>query len=297
MSFPELNNELFKEALGVDISPRFSCSSFGWAGSTHQRVLNFLDDARFTDDLLKNPNVSAVLVTAQLSASLAQGKFVKLVCDDPRYFFYSFFNYVAKKYEERRKTVIDATANVHPSAFVAEENVRIGPRTVVEPHATIFSNVEIGPDCLIGAGAVLGSQGFEYKRTSLGILPVYHNGMVILEANVEIGSNTCVDKGLMANTLIRKNTKIDNLVHISHNVEIGENVFVIAHAQIAGSVIVGNDVWIAPSATIKNGVKIGDRALVGLGAVVIRDVDEDSRVVGNPAKPIGTSRRETSEEH
>lgn len=140
-------------------------------------------------------------------------------------------------------------------------------------------NVQIGDNCSIG------NDGFQYiKDVDGGLIKFPHFGNVILEDDVEIANNTCIDRGALSNTIIRKGVKIDNLVHIAHNVEIGENTQVIALSMIAGSVKIGKDCWISPSSCIKNQLTIGDNVLIGMGAVVISDVESDSVMVGNPAK-------------
>ena len=129
------------------------------------------------------------------------------------------------------------------------------------------------------------NDGFQYiKDADGGLIKFPHFGNVILEDDVEIANNTCIDRGALSNTIIRKGVKIDNLVHIAHNVEIGENTQVIALSMIAGSVKIGKDCWISPSSCIKNQLTIGDNVLIGMGAVVISDVESDSIMVGNPAK-------------
>jgi UDP-3-O-[3-hydroxymyristoyl] glucosamine N-acyltransferase len=113
-----------------------------------------------------------------------------------------------------------------------------------------------------------------------------HIGNVVIEEGVEIGNCTCIDKAVLGSTILRKNCKIDNLVHIAHGVEIGENALIIAHAMVAGSVHVGKNSWIAPGALIINQVSVGENTTVGLGAVVIKDVADNQTVVGNPARNI-----------
>ena len=103
---------------------------------------------------------------------------------------------------------------------------------------------------------------------------------------MEIGSNTCIDRGAIGNTEIGSGTKIDNLVHIAHNVVIGVNCLLIANSMIGGSAVVGKNVWIAPSAALKNQVEIGENSLIGMGAVVIRDVAPGLTIAGNPAKTL-----------
>ena len=113
-----------------------------------------------------------------------------------------------------------------------------------------------------------------------------HVGNVVIENGVEIGNNTCVDRGVLGSTILKENCKIDNLVHIAHGVVVGRNALVIALALVAGSVEIGENAWIAPSSSILQKVKIGKNATIGMGAVVLKNVGEEEVWVGNPAKKL-----------
>ena len=201
---------------------------------------------------------------------------------DPRYDYHVLHNHLARSAKLRRPSHVHPTAQVHPAAYIAEWNVTVGPRTVVEPRAAILEDVEMGQDCIIRAGAVLGSEGYEHKRTSKGIVSVVHDGIVSIGDRVEVGSNTCVDKGFRYRpTVIGNDTKIDNLVHVAHSVVLGERCMVVASAMLGGSSVYGDDVWVGPNATVSSVLHVGPRATVTLGAVVTKNVDADARVSGN----------------
>jgi UDP-3-O-[3-hydroxymyristoyl] glucosamine N-acyltransferase len=159
--------------------------------------------------------------------------------------------------------------------------VEIADNVIIEPNVTILPDVTIGKNCIIRAGAVLGSEGFEHKRTKFGILPVFHDGKVIVGDDVEIGANTCVDKGFAwRNTSIGNQTKIDNLVHIGHGAQVGEKCLITACSQIGASDI-GDNVWVGPNANILSQHSIGNSAVITVGAVVTTDVAPGKRVTGN----------------
>jgi len=140
---------------------------------------------------------------------------------------------------------------------------------------------------MIHAGAVIGSDGFGYTRNEEGLVEKFpHMGGVVIEDDVEIGANTCIDRGALGNTFIGRSVKIDNLVHIAHNVVIEENSFIIANAMIAGSVQIGKNAWIAPSASVLQQLKIGDNALVGVGSVIRENVPANETWAGVPARKI-----------
>jgi UDP-3-O-[3-hydroxymyristoyl] glucosamine N-acyltransferase LpxD len=163
---------------------------------------------------------------------------------------------------------------------VIGEDVTIGPNTCLQ-HVTIGNHSSIGANCSIGG------QGFGLVwGADRGWVRFPHFGRVEIEERVEIGNNTCIDRGALGNTYVRTGARIDNLVHIAHNVDIGRHAMVIAHAMVAGSVTIGERGWIAPSAAIINQITIGAEAVVGLGAVVVKSVEAGVTVVGNPAKPL-----------
>ncbi|WP_182302139.1 UDP-3-O-(3-hydroxymyristoyl)glucosamine N-acyltransferase [Cohnella cholangitidis] len=170
---------------------------------------------------------------------------------------------------------------------VIGNGVKIGDRTRIHSHVAIHDKSTIGRDCIVHNGVVIGTEGFGYERNPDGTaFKIPHIGGVIIEDGVEIGSNSCVARGVLANTVIKKNTKIGNLTHISHNVTIGENTMITHLAHIGGKLIIENDCWIAPGSVYKQGLKIGQNSVTGLGAVVIRDVPPFDTVAGVPAKSI-----------
>lgn len=193
----------------------------------------------------------------------------------------------------------DPAANpcIHPDARIGV-NVRIGPFTVIGPDVVIGDNVRIGSNCHIEHCAIgrdtiicnsvtIGGFGFGYETDDATgeVLQFPHIGGVRIGARVEIGSSTCLDRGSLGDTVVGDDTKIDNLVHIAHNVRLGKRCKVIALAIVGGSCQIGDDAWIAPAAAIRDWRNVGAGAVVGIGAVVTKDVADGETVVGNPAKP------------
>jgi len=191
---------------------------------------------------------------------------------------------------------ISVKASIHSSAKIGE-NVFIGDNTVVEKNCiikddtyighnnTILSQTYIGSKVRIGNNNTIGGVGFGYEKNEQGsyeVLP--HIGNVIIKDRVEIGNNNCIDRAVLGSTILYENVKVDNLVHIAHGVVIGENSLIIAHSMIGGSTEIGKNVWISPGALVLNKLKIGDNSLIGMGSVVVKKVDENTVVVGNPAK-------------
>ena len=194
--------------------------------------------------------------------------------------------------------VVSSTAQINSAAklgkfvriehnVVIENDVEIGENVIVGHNTVIRRGTVIRGGVCIGANCTIGGIGFGYEKDETGkFVLIPHIGNVLIEEGVEIGNNTAIDRAVMGSTTIGRNAKIDNLVHISHGVKVGENSLVIANAMVAGSVVIGPNVWIAPSASILNQKKIGAGAVVGMGAVVLRDVLENETVVGNPARPL-----------
>lgn len=188
--------------------------------------------------------------------------------------------------------VVDPSAKVDPSASIGAYVVigadcRIEADVILYPHVTLYSGVSVGTRSIINSGTVVGADGFGYERNDLGVLEKFpHVGGVRIGADVEIGSNTSIDRGTLGDTVIEDRVRIDNQCHISHNVRIGADSAVIAQSMLGGSVTIGPQAWIAPAATLMNQVKVGAKATVGMGAVVVKDIAAGCIVTGSPAVDI-----------
>lgn len=185
---------------------------------------------------------------------------------------------------------------IHPTARIGQycvigKGVRIGAHTVIANHVVIGAEVQIGERCNIKSGAIIGEEGFGFERDATGAaVRLPHIGTVQIFNDVEVGSLTTVCRGTLGDTVLASGVKVDDHVHIAHNVYVGEHSFVIACAEVSGGVQIGRRAWIAPGVSIKNQLKIGDDALIGLGAVVLRDVLPEHTVVGNPGKSISQNK-------
>jgi UDP-3-O-[3-hydroxymyristoyl] glucosamine N-acyltransferase len=179
--------------------------------------------------------------------------------------------------------IVDKTAIIGANSFVGA-NCTVGARSIIAPNVTIFHGSIIGADVSINAGTVIGADGFGYEKNDQGGYEKFpHLGGVIIEDSVEIGSNTCIDRAALDNTIIKRGARIDNLVHIAHNVVVGEDSIIIALTMVGGSVVIGDRAWVAPSATIINQKSIGSDSVIGLAAVVTKDVPAGQTVMGSPA--------------
>lgn len=185
--------------------------------------------------------------------------------------------------------------------FYIEENVKIGKNVFIGNNVTIKKNCIIGNNVVIGSnisiessiignnvhicdGAIIGKKGFGFKFIKNNILRIPHIGKVLIEDNCEIGSNCVIDRGSVSNTVIGKNTFLDNLVHIAHNVSIGKNCILAAQVGVAGSTTIGNNVIIGGQAGISGHLIIGSNVKIGGKSGVIKNINDNEVVMGYPAK-------------
>jgi UDP-3-O-[3-hydroxymyristoyl] glucosamine N-acyltransferase len=218
-------------------------------------------------------------------------------------------------------------ARVHPTAqlgrdvrlgvgvFIGEyavlrDHVSIGNRTVIDAHSVVGEGSTLGDDCLlypnvtlyhdihlgnrvaIHSGSVIGSDGFGYVQDGAERLKIPQTGNVIIEDDVEIGANVAIDRATMDSTIIKRGTKIDNLVQIAHNVTLGQNCIVVSQVGIAGSVQIGDNVTLAGQAGVADHLKIGANSVVAAQSGVAEDVPPGSVVFGSPAQPAMQTKRQ-----
>jgi UDP-3-O-[3-hydroxymyristoyl] glucosamine N-acyltransferase len=163
--------------------------------------------------------------------------------------------------------------------------VRIGAGCRIHPHVTLRDDVVLGDRVIIHSGAVIGADGFGYARDGHRYVKIPQVGRVVIEDDVEIGANVCIDRATLDETRIGRGTKIDNLVQIGHNVRIGADTAIVAQTGISGSVRVGSRVTLAGQVGVVDHVEIGDDVTVGAQAGVTKDVPPQATVLGAPAVP------------
>ncbi len=172
---------------------------------------------------------------------------------------------------------------IYPNVTIAN-NVVIGDGTIVYPGATIYRDCVIGKNCVIHAGAVIGADGFGFNPDEKGVFQkIPQIGNVILEDNVDIGANSTIDRATMGSTIIRKGSKIDNLVQIGHNVEVGTNSAMAAQVGIAGSCKVGDNVLIGGQVGLAGHLKVGNQVMIAAQSGVVGDLKEKKTYMGSPA--------------
>lgn len=183
-----------------------------------------------------------------------------------------------------QNTTIGKNVCIYPFVYIGD-NVHIGDDCLIYPSVTIHDGVTIGNGVTIHSGTVVGSDGFGYTRVGDQHYKMPQIGTVVIGDNVEVGSNVTIDRARTGKTEIGSGTKIDNQVHIAHNVTVGENCIIIAQVGISGSVEIGSRVILAGQSGAKDHVKIGDDAIICARAGVIGDIDDGEFVSGYPARP------------
>lgn len=186
--------------------------------------------------------------------------------------------------------VIGDRVALYPHVYVGRKST-IGDDTLIYPSVTIREKIHIGKRVIIHSGTVIGGDGFGFAPVKGTHHKVPQVGRVVIEDDVEIGSNVTIDRATIGKTVIGRGTKIDNLVQIAHNVVLGENCIVVAQVGISGSAQVGSNVTIAGQAGIVGHIRIGDNTVVAARAGVTKDIPSNQLVSGFPAKPHTDEKR------
>ncbi len=173
---------------------------------------------------------------------------------------------------------------IHPGAVIYD-GVTIGNDSVIHANAVVRERCRIGKRCKLQPGAVIGSDGFGFAPDGQSYYPIPQIGIVVLEDDVEIGANATVDRAALEVTLIRRGSKLDNLVQVAHNCQIGEDCMIVSQVGIAGSSKIGSHVTLAGQVGIVGHISIGDNAIIGAQAGVPGSLDGNAYYSGSPAMP------------
>lgn len=183
------------------------------------------------------------------------------------------------------KTTIGDNCKIYPQVYIGD-NVKIGENTILYPGVKVYHDSVIGENCIIHAGAVIGSDGFGFSCEG----GIYHKipqiGNVVIESDVEIGANTTIDRSVMGSTVIRRGVKLDNLIQIGHNCDIGENTAMAAQVGIAGSTKVEENCEFGGQVGIGGHITIGKNCRIGAQSGIISNTKAESKVMGSPAIPL-----------
>ncbi len=310
------------EATGATLGPEASSDMdvvdvmpLGSAGDGH---LTFIDNRKYLD-AFRETKASAIFAVPELEAQAPEGAAL-LLSNDP----YRAYAIAATMFYPRPPVVpgvqagafvaptaeVAASARIEPTAVIQDGAV-IGENTLVGPGAVIDRGVTIGTDCIIGAGATLqhcvigdrgiihpgvraGQDGFGFAPGPAGHLKVPQLGRVVIESDVEIGANTTIDRGAGPDTVIGQGSKIDNLVQIAHNVQIGRGCIIVSQVGISGSTHVDDFVMIGGQAGLTGHLTVGKGARIAAQSGVMRDVAPGATIGGSPAKDMRDWLRESA---
>lgn len=190
-----------------------------------------------------------------------------------------------------KKTVIGNNVKIYPQVYIGE-NVCIGDKTILYAGVKIYSGCKVGANCIVHSGTVIGSDGFGFAPQADGSYKkIAQTGIVIIEDNVEIGANTSIDRATMGATIIHAGTKLDNLIQIAHNVEVGENTVIASQAGIAGSAKVGNSCVIGGQVGIVGHINVANGTQIGAQAGVTKNTAENTAIAGSPAIDYAKNQR------
>jgi UDP-3-O-[3-hydroxymyristoyl] glucosamine N-acyltransferase len=182
---------------------------------------------------------------------------------------------------------IGAGATLFPGVYIGED-CSVGVNAMLYPNVVLMAGTILGPNAIIHAGAVLGSDGYGYAQGPAGHVKVPQVGNVVIGANVEIGANAAIDRAALESTTVGDGTKIDNLVQIAHNVEMGKHCLIISQVGIAGSTKLGNGVVLAGQAGLRDNISLGDGVQVAAQAGVGQDLPPGTIVGGSPSMDAAT---------
>ena len=287
-------------------------SDIGSIESAKEGQLTFLCDAKYlaylpttqasvvlmTDSIEFTGETQATLIRVE-NARAAMGQLLTLVAkamnpakqgiEQPSYIsegvtvpqdaYIGAFAYIGKNVQ------LGKGVQIYPHAYIGD-NVQVGDNTIIYSGVKIYYNCIIGKDCILHAGAVIGADGFGFEPDANKVnhkLPQIGN--VIIEDDVEIGANTCIDRATMGSTVIRRGVKLDNLIQIGHNVVVGENTVAAAQVGIAGSTKVGSNCMFGGQVGIAGHLTIGDNVKAGSQSGIDNNVDSNEMRMGTPSLP------------
>lgn len=203
----------------------------------------------------------------------------------PKDAYIGAFAYIGKNVK------LGAGVQIYPNVYIGE-NVTIGDNTILYAGVKIYAHCIIGKDCILHAGVVVGSDGFGFEPDAEGVnRKIPQIGNVIIEDDVEIGANTTIDRAMMGSTIIHRNAKIDNLVQVAHNVEVGESAFLCAQVGIAGSSKIGKHCILAGQVGVAGHIEIADNCIFGAQTGVPNSIRKAGTYMGYPAIDAALWRR------
>ncbi|WP_288222170.1 UDP-3-O-(3-hydroxymyristoyl)glucosamine N-acyltransferase [uncultured Clostridium sp.] len=279
-----LLSEVVELIEGLNLLKDEEFTSLGLAvAKCDEKILTFVENEKYINSL--SDKVVALITTEEIGEKLKENYGI-IISDNPRANYFKLHNKLSNIEGYRRKdfdALIDESCKISKLASISDKNVIIGKNVIVEEFVVIRENTIIGDNSIIRSGVVLGGEGYEYKRFDGIIMNVNHCGGVIIENNVEVQYNSCIDKALYPwdNTIIGEYSKLDNLVHIEHGVKVGKRCLIASRSTFGGRTIIGDDSWVGLGAIVSNGLKLGNKVSISLGSVVTKNLKDGEKVSGN----------------
>ena len=266
--------------------------------------ISFLENKRHKDQAL-TASATACFVPEKLAQIVGNRHIIPIVSKSPKAHFARCIKKMVSPIllgEGGENPIIAKTAEIHPTSIIGkgaiiEDGVIVSPYAIIGPGVHIkarsyigaHTDIEcavIGEDCYIKANAVIGGAGFGIASDEIGFIDIPHIGRVIIGDRVSIGSQTCVDRGQLGDTILEDDVKIDNLVQIAHNVVVGARTVMAGHVGVSGSCIIGSGVQLGGNVGLADHINVGDGASVAARAGVMHDIPAGEVWSGIPAMPI-----------
>lgn len=253
---------------------------------TVSKILSFLDDAKYLDEIYHNPNISCIICLPEFVEKLSQTVAGIMVCENPRIRFFAIHNELcdAEGYcPSSFNTIIGENCTISDKAYVAPINVEIGNNVIIEEFVSIRGHCKISNNTTIHSGCQIGGEGYEFVTARDNFFHVRHVGKVIINPYVHMWSNCSIHKAVYPwdSTVLGEHVQINANVHIDHGAKIGKRSKICAGSVICGRVDIDEQVYIGPNSVISNRVSVGKNAKASLGSVVTRDIPINQIVSGN----------------
>lgn len=296
-------------AMVSDVAPIESAQPHQLAFITEEKYLPYLETTKagvvlVTASLMANTQANATLILVE-NARGAMGQLLQLVSKAmnparqgieqpcciaegvqvPEDAYIGAFAYIGKNVR------LGKGVQIYPNTYIGD-NVTIGDHTILYAGVKVYAHCVIGANCVLHAGVVVGSDGFGFEPDAQGVnQKIPQIGNVVIEDDVEIGANTTIDRAMMGSTIIRKNVKIDNLVQVAHNVEVGESTFLCAQVGIAGSTKIGKHCILAGQVGVAGHIEIADNCIFGAQTGIPGNIRKAGQYMGYPAIDAALWRR------
>ena len=291
----------------IKTEKNFSINDIKLLNSAQKNDITFFDSIKYKNDA-SNTKAEACITTVKLKNFLPKN----LICITVNNVLFELANLVKKIYPQSdidypdlslKKASKSSNGVKFGNNVFLGKNVKLGKNTIIGSSSIIEHNVIIGKNCIIGSGVIIknsiikdnvviqdnctiGQKGFGFIPLKNKNLKFPHIGKVVIENEVEIATGCTIDRGSIDDTIIGKNTYLDNQVHIAHNVKIGSNCMIAGQVGFAGSSEIGNSVSIGGQAGISGHLKIGNNVKIGGGSGVVKDVEDNQVIMGYPALPL-----------